>query len=91
MKQIRGNKEGVFNILRVVLVGVYIAITNHHDQKASWGRNRFNGFILPQRCLSSKEVRTGTQSRMLEAGAEAGPWRDAAYWLASPGLLQLLS
>ena len=45
--------------------------------------------------LITKEVRTGTQ-----AGQEAGsrkqelmlrPWRDALYWLASPGLLSLLS
>jgi hypothetical protein len=44
-------------------------------------------------CLASKEVRTGTKNR-------AGSWRQelmqktwmgAAYWLASHGLLSLLS
>jgi hypothetical protein len=41
-----------------------------------------------------KEVRTGTQAGQ-EAGADAeameGPWRDVSYWLASSGLLSLLS
>jgi hypothetical protein len=38
-----------------------------------------------------KEVRTGTQAGQ-EAGADAEPWRDVLYWLASPApLLSLLS
>jgi hypothetical protein len=40
--------------------------------------------------LITKEVRTGTQAGK-EAGADAESWRDALYWLASPGLLSLLS
>jgi hypothetical protein len=36
--------------------------------------------------LITKEIRTGTQAGQ-EAGADAEPWRDALYWLASPGLL----
>jgi hypothetical protein len=35
-------------------------------------------------CSSPKEVRTGTQAGQ-EAGADAEPWRDVPYWLASPG------
>ena len=38
----------------------------------------------------TKEVRTGTQAGQ-EAGADAEPWRDVPYWLASPSLLSLLS
>jgi hypothetical protein len=38
----------------------------------------------------TKEVRTGTQTGQ-EAGADAEAWRDALYWLASHGLLSLLS
>ena len=38
----------------------------------------------------TKEVRTGTQAGQ-EAGADAEPWRDVTYWLASPALLSLLS
>jgi hypothetical protein len=38
----------------------------------------------------TKEVRTGTQAGQ-EVGADAEPWRDVPYWLASPGLLSLLS
>jgi hypothetical protein len=36
------------------------------------------------------EVRTGTQAGQ-EAGADAEAMRDVPYWLASPGLLSLLS
>jgi hypothetical protein len=35
-------------------------------------------------------VRTGTQAGQ-EAGADAEAMRDVLYWLASPGLLSLLS
>jgi hypothetical protein len=38
----------------------------------------------------TKEVRTGTQAGQ-KAGAEQRPWRDVLYWLASFGLLSLLS
>jgi hypothetical protein len=38
----------------------------------------------------TKEVRTGTQAGQ-EAGADAESWRDVLYWLASFGLLSLLS
>jgi hypothetical protein len=38
----------------------------------------------------TKEVRTGTQAGQ-EAGADTEPWSDVPYWLASPGLLSLLS
>jgi hypothetical protein len=47
-------------------------------------REGFIWFILPYRCSSSKEVRTGTQT-----GQELGG--SAAYWLASCGFLSLLS
>jgi hypothetical protein len=45
---------------------------------------------LPHCCSSPKEVRTGTQAGQ-EAGADAEAIEGAAYWLASPGLLSLLS
>ena len=38
----------------------------------------------------TKEVKTETQAGQ-EAGAEAEPWRDVPHWLASSGLLSLLS
>jgi hypothetical protein len=38
----------------------------------------------------TKVVRTGTQAGQ-EAEADAEPWKDVSYWLASPGLLSLLS
>jgi hypothetical protein len=53
------------------------------------GRKGFIRLTLPYCCSSPKEVRTGTQAGQ-EAGADAEPWRDVLYWLASPGLLSLL-
>jgi hypothetical protein len=38
----------------------------------------------------TKEVRTGTQAGQ-EAGADAEAMEEGCYWLASPGLLSLLS
>jgi hypothetical protein len=38
----------------------------------------------------TKEVRTGTQAGQ-EAGADAEAMEGCFYWLASPGLLSLLS
>ena len=50
--------------------------------KASWRGKGLLGF----HCLSLKKVRTGTWRQELMQR----PW-SAAYWLASPGLLSLLS
>jgi hypothetical protein len=51
------------------------------------GRKGFIQLTLPHCCSSPKEVRTGTQ-----AGQEAGADTEAMEaWLASPGLLSLLS
>ena len=38
----------------------------------------------------TKEVRTGTQASQ-KAGADAESWMNVLYWLASSGLLSLLS
>jgi hypothetical protein len=54
------------------------------------GREGFIQLTLPHCCSSIKEVRTGTQAGQ-EAGADAEAMEGAAYWLASPDLLSLLS
>jgi len=54
------------------------------------GRKGFIQLTLPHCCSSPKEVRTGTQAGQ-EAGAVAEVMEDVSYWLASPGLLSLLS
>jgi hypothetical protein len=38
----------------------------------------------------TKKVRTGTQTGQKQELMQK-PWRDVPYWLASPGLLSLLS
>jgi hypothetical protein len=58
--------------------------------RSKLGRKGFIQLTLPHCCSSPKEVRTGTQAGQ-EAGAEQRPRRDVLYWLASPGLLSLLS
>jgi hypothetical protein len=66
------------------------ACKNHHDQEASWGgKGLFNLYfhiaVRHQRKsgLELKQVRKQELMQRL--------WRDAAYWLASPGSLSLPS
>jgi hypothetical protein len=54
------------------------------------GRKGFIRLTLPYCCSSPKEVRTGTQAGQ-KAGADAEAMEGCSYWLASPGLLSLLS
>ena len=65
-------------------------MTKHHDQEASWGGKDsfslyFHVAVYCQRKsgLELKQVRKQELMQM--------PWRDVTYWLASPGLLSLLS
>jgi hypothetical protein len=78
----------------IVLVNVSITVMNHHDQKASWGRKglfslHFHIFVHYQR--KSGQDRTVQQDWNLEVGADAEAMEGCFYWLASPGLLILLS
>lgn len=43
-----------------VCLSIHIAVTQHSDQKAFLGEERFYSLNNPHRCLSLKEVRTGT-------------------------------
>jgi hypothetical protein len=68
----------------------FYSCTKHHDQGASWGGKglfglHFHAAVYHQRKsgLELKQVRK--QERMQR------PWRDVTHWLASPGLLSLLS
>jgi hypothetical protein len=49
----------------------------------------YNSILL----FTTKEVRTGTQTvkQVRKQELIQRPWRDVLYWLASPGLLSLLS
>jgi hypothetical protein len=64
----------------------------HHDKEASWGGKGllslyFHIAVHHQR-KSGQEL---TQGRNLEAGVDAEAMEDAAYWIAFPGLLSLIS
>ena len=71
------------------LVGVTIVPFKYHDQ-SKLGRKGFIQLTLTLHSSSPKEVKTGTLGRNMETGANAEPWRSAAYWLAPYGLLSLL-
>jgi hypothetical protein len=58
--------------------------------KKQVGEERVYSAYTPYCCLSPKEVRTGTQAGQ-KAGADAEAMEGCSYWLASPGLLSLLS
>lgn len=58
-------------------------MTKHHGQR----QLEKEGVYFSLRfhiSLSSREVRAGIQVRSMEAGAGAGVWGRAAYWLAHP-------
>ena len=74
-----------------VLVRVSTAELNTRT-KIHVGRERF--ISLPHHCSSSKEVRTGTQTRQEPGGrswCRQRPWKGTLYWLAPHGLLSLFS
>jgi hypothetical protein len=63
--------------------------TKHHDQETSWGG----------KCLFGLHFHTAVDHQRNQLGLKQGtkqelvqrPWRNVLYWLASPGLLSLLS
>jgi hypothetical protein len=64
--------------------------TKHHDQEASWGgkglfRLHFHIAVHHQK-KSGLELKQVRKQELMQR-----PWRDATNWLASPGLLSLLS
>jgi hypothetical protein len=68
----------------------FYSCTNIMTKKQA-GEERVYSAYISTLLLITKEVRTGTQAGR-EAGADAEPWRDVLYWLASPApLLSLLS
>jgi len=71
---------------------VMLVCTKHQDQEASWGGKGL--FSLHFHIAAHHQRKSGqklTEGRNLEAGADAEAIEGAAYWLASPGLLSLLS
>ena len=58
--------------------------------KKQVGEERVYSVYTSTLLFITKDVRTGTQAGQ-KAGADAEPWRDVLHWLASPGLLSLLS
>jgi hypothetical protein len=66
--------------------------TKHHDQGASWGVSDYPAYtstllFITKGSQDRNSHRAGTSRQELMQR----PWRDVTYWLASPGLLSLLS
>jgi hypothetical protein len=58
--------------------------------KKQLGRKGFIQLTLPQCCSSPRK--SGLELKQVrEQELMQRPWRDVLYWLASPGLLSLLS
>jgi hypothetical protein len=75
---------------QLILVRVTIAVMKTMT-KINLGKIGLISPTMPHNSLSSKTVRTGTQGRNLDAGADAEATKSAAYWLAIHGFLSLLS
>jgi hypothetical protein len=68
----------------------FLFLHKHHDQEASWGGKglfglHFHAAVHHQR-KSGLELKQVKEQELMQR-----PWRDVLYWLASPGLLSLLS
>jgi hypothetical protein len=62
----------------------------HHDQEASWGGKGL--FSLHLLIAVHHQRKSGLELKQVrKQELRQRPWRDVLYWLASPGLLSLLS
>ena len=76
----------------IVLVKISIALTKHHDQKARCvGGVYFSLYFHIAAHHWKKAGQESKQGRNLEEETDAEAHGGAAYWLASPDLLSLLS
>jgi hypothetical protein len=68
----------------------FYSYTKHHDQEASWGgKGLFRLYLhitVHHQRKSGLELKQVRKQELMQR-----PWRDVIYWLASPGLLSLLS
>ena len=72
-----------------VLVKVFIPVYNIIAKKETGEERVYSAYTLLHGCSSPNEVRTGSQAGQ-EAGADVEAM-EGCYWLASPGLLSVLS
>jgi hypothetical protein len=78
------------NSIHVVSRSAFLFLHRHHDQEASWeGQNLFSlhfHIAVHHQRKSGLELKQVRKQELMQR-----PWRDVTYWLASPGLLSLLS
>jgi hypothetical protein len=68
----------------------FLFLYKHHDQEANWGGKGLFGLYfhtaVHHQRKSGLELKQVRKQELMQR-----PWRDVTYWLASPGLLSLLS
>ena len=83
------NTDNVLELIRCLSQGFY-SYTKHHDQESGWrGKGLFSLHFhtaVHHQKKSGLELRQVRKQELMQR-----PWRDVLYWLASPGLLSLLS
>jgi hypothetical protein len=83
------NTDNVLELIRCLSQSFY-SCTKHHDQEASWGGKGL--FSLHFHIAVHHQTKSGLEIKQVrKQELMQRPWRDVTYWLASPGLLSLLS
>ena len=68
----------------------FLFLHKHHSQDASWGGKGL--FSLHFHTAVHHQMKSGLELKQIrKQELMQRPWRDVLYWLASPGLLSLLS
>ena len=84
-----GIQDPYLNIIKAIY-SVFLFLHKHHDQEASWGGKGLFGFhfhtAVHHQRKSGLELKQVRKQELIQK-----PWKDILYWLASPGLLSLLS
>jgi hypothetical protein len=79
-----------FNKTTASVLVRFLFLHKHHDQEASWGGKGLFGLHFHTACSSPRK--SGLELKQVrKQDPMQRPWRDVLYWLASPGLLSLLS
>jgi hypothetical protein len=78
------------SVTNIVSWSGFLSLHKHHDQEASWGGKGLFSFhfhiAVHHQRKSGLELKQVRKQELMQR-----PWRDATYWLASLGLLSLLS
>jgi hypothetical protein len=84
--------ESGSSIRATVVVRVFIAVAKHHDERASWEERIYSAYTSTWLFITKgSQDRNSNRAGTWRQALMHRPWRSTAYWLASCGLLSLLS